>query len=538
MAPINDSSTNDRTDGAHAGFDARSAAEGGSSEETILVNLVTDDTIQATVPEVDETMLFPLPAPSYDEEHGSGVGGQYDQDFSRLDHAYQNPRKEREIPIPHIADEDGAGYRVPGEGRSRSRWRPLLAFLLVAAMVAGIFAAATYGLEAWGGKTVPDVKGISEVRARAMLEDAGFVPEVKTKIADDKIGFVLEQDPESGGRLGEGSTVTIVVAVSRTMPDVMGLPQAEAQDLLGKAGASTIVVETRSSSEAEGTVIAVDPGVGEAFSSYQTVTLTVASKAEVPDVVGKEKVEAQAAVEAAGFKVDIQYIQSEQTYNTVVKTDPEAGTKADPGSTVHVYLAERMPSDPLHLMEYFGKNSASLAKYLNSQGFTLTWASSTDGKAEVTYEGDKGLLMFVERSYYNLYPAHGDTEADSLAAGMPFSAIRWELASGQLPSGASDLSDEATKELMKRCGLANVKDVCTQNDIKMPSGVSKSDAKFRCTYGESSGCSWSVLLVNEGGSTRAVVTCAPTTYYQRFDLSQYGGSPCDLIACGDVYDGV
>jgi serine/threonine-protein kinase len=541
MAPNNDSSSLDwRDDSQESQAEGRPLRDD-TSEDTILVSVVTDDTV-LTTPPVDETMLYPLPAPSYDEEHGSGASVQFGQDLSRLDHAYQNPRSEREIPIPHISDEDGSGYRVPGEGKSRSRWRPLLAFLLVSIMAAGIFAAATYGLEAWGGKSVPNVKGITEIRARAMLEEAGFVPEVKTRIADDGIGFVLEQDPENGRRVEEGSIVTIVVAVSRTMPDVMGLQQAEAQDLLSKAGAQTVAVETRNSSEPEGTVIAVDPGVGESFSSYQTVTLTVASKAAVPDVVGMEKVEAKAAVEAAGFAVEITYSEGDGKANTVTKTEPAAGEKADPNSTVRLFVIEPMPTDPLHVLEYFGKQSPSIARYVTSKGFTLrTSFLSSEDEAEVVYYSDSyGNLCFCNRPYSHIY-IHDDerhTGEDVLTNNHRFVGVRWEVPSSMSSFDATEQGrDAATRDLMSRCGLSNITDICTNVDVKGPSDLARNGAKFRCTYGEVNGNAWTVLVINEeGGGTRAVVTCAPISYYkENYDLAPYGDAICDFVACADVY---
>lgn len=540
MAPQNDSATDRYPDDVtQAGAAEEPLHEDGLLEDTVLTSVVTDETVIATPP-VDETMLFPLPAPSYDEEHGTGIGQQYGQDFSRLDHAYQNPRREREIPIPHISDEDGSGYRVPGEGRSRSRWRPLFALLLVSVMVAGIFAAATYGLEAWGGKSVPNVTGISEIRARTMLEGAGFVPEVKTRIADDGIGFVLEQDPASGGRLGEGSTVTIVVAVSRTMPDVMGLPQAEAQDLLSKAGAQTVVVETRAASEPEGTVIAVNPAVGEAFSSYQSVTLTVASKAEVPDVVGMEKVEAQAAVEAAGFTVEITYSEGDGKANTVTKMEPAAGEKADPNSKVRLFVIEPMPSDPLHLLEYFGKQSPSIARYVTGKGFSLSSAfTSSEDEAEAVYTSDaNGTLCFCNRPYSHIYIHERNEGGDPLAENHPFVGIRWEVPSSLASFDATEQGrDAVTRDLMSRCGLSNITDICTNVDVKGPSDLAKNKAKFRCTYGEVNGIAWTVLVINEeGGGNRAVVTCAPVSYYKsNYDLAPYGDGICDFVACADVY---
>ena len=63
---------------------------------------------------------------------------------------------------------------------------------------------------------------------------------------------------------------------------------------------------------------------------------------------------AKAAVEAAGFAVEITYSEGDGKANTVTKTEPAAGEKADPNSTVRLFVIEPMPTDPLHVLEYFG----------------------------------------------------------------------------------------------------------------------------------------------------------------------------------------
>ena len=72
----------------------------------------------------------------------------------------------------------------------------------------------------------------------------------------------------------------------------------------------------------------------------------------------------------------------------------------------------------------------------------------------------------------------------------------------------------------------------------MPSDMSKTKAKFRCAYGEVGTNCWTILIVNEpNGSTRAVVTRAPISYYtSNYDLEPYGKSICDFVACMDVYN--
>ena len=485
---------------------------------------------------VDPTVLLPQPAPSYDEEHGSADDPTLGRGLDRLDRAYQEPAKQREVSIPHISDEDGSGYRIPGEGRSRSSSRPVLALLLVVLMVGAIAAAGAYGLELWGGKHVPNVVGFTEARAVSMLDEKGLVAEVRYETADDGIGVVLRQDPETGVRLAVGSTVTVTVAQSRTMPEVLGLTQDEAMSLLATAGAQNVQVVGKASTAEEGTVVDVHPGVGQAFSAHEAVVLYVSAKPQVPDVIGKGRVEAQSIVEEAGFVASFVQVASDQEPNTVVETVPAPGEKLDPGATVELRVSEPMPTDPLHLAEYFSKTPANLASYLYDKGFWLVSASCGEGDyAEACYDSDtRGSLYFSSRPFSHALRGDG-AYADVLADGATFRGMRWEVPEAMLPAGATEVSEGAVRSLMTTCGFSNLKDSCTQADVQLPTNTPVNKAKFRCAYGETGEFAWTVLIAKESTGVRAAVTCAPKSLYDGYDLAPYGGSACDMVAYVDMY---
>lgn len=509
-----------------------------ADDETTLMPDDETTLLAADGTPIAKTAYMPQPTPSFDEEHGSGIGVSYDDDYSRLGSAYQEPQtKRREARIPRMGDMDGAGHNVPGEGKSRSKWRPLLAFLLVALMVAGVVAAGAFGLELWGGRQVPNLVGFTETRAVAMLDEKGLTANVSYEVSDDRIGVVLRQDPAAGTRLEEGATVAVIVAQSRTMPEVVGLTLEEAQQVLADAGAQTVEVVGQNSAEPEGQVIGVTPAAGEAFSSQQKVVLVVAQRPEVPNVVGMDKLAATTAVEQAGFAANVTYVNSDQTPGTVVETVPAAGEKHDLGASVELRVSEAMPSAVLHLGDYFGKSSSGIASYLSEQGFWLSSAHQNDaGFAEAAYTSDDlGTLYFTSRPYSHAFDSW-DWAEDVLANGVQFQGIRWEVPSNRFPSGAGTLSEEAVRSLMATCGFSNIKDVCTEADIALPEGATVNNAKFRCVYGESGNGAWTILLAKEAAGLRVVVTCAPkTTYTDQNDLEPFGGSICDLVAYTDMY---
>lgn len=522
---------------AEPATDVTTEASGDSAPDVPDVTDTGDAPEEAPAEEFFEPIITER-VPSYDEEHGRAIGESYRQDFSRFERAYQ-PEPEREIKIPHIADEDGAGYRVPGEGKSRSKVRPVLAFLLVALMVGGIVAAGTYGFEIWGGKSLPNVVGLSEKQAREELEARGFAVKTTTEIADDGIGYVLDQKPQVGTRIEEGSRVEIVVASNRVMPEVLGLPQAEAENKLHEAGAGEIKVQLVNSKEEEGSVIAVKPEVGKSFTAHQTITLSVAAKPVVPDVVGKNKVEAVAVLENAGFIVETQTVESDKQQNTVVEQNPAANTKIDPDTAVVLKLAQpKKKTGTLSLISLLGKSSPDLAKELVKDGFSFNSGHATgDGYGEAEYVSSRfGRIIFCERPFSHRYEQTG--KEDVLTNGLKYRGVRWEVPASMYPAGTQDLTTAAAESLMSTCGLSNPTEVCTQDDIVIPDEAAKTGAKFRCLYGETDKYSWTVLLTKEKNDSpvRAVVTCAPKSLYEEwYDLEPYGYSVCDMIAYADVY---
>lgn len=235
---------------------------------------------------------------------------------------------------------------VTAAARANSRARRTKIIIVAAAVVAVLLAgagtaAATYAAELWGGKTIPDVVGRAQVEAEAMLIEKGFGCEVAEVVSDEPAGTVLAAAPDAGQRADEGTVVTLDVAVPRTVPAVTGMTQQEAQDALAAAGYTAVEVAQQKSNEAEGTVLAVSPEVGTVARAGDPVTLTVAVPFTVPDVAGMGQSDARAALEAEGYEVDVKQVYTEDVdEGTAVGTDPEAGTQLNSGEAVTLRVAK------------------------------------------------------------------------------------------------------------------------------------------------------------------------------------------------------
>jgi eukaryotic-like serine/threonine-protein kinase len=88
--------------------------------------------------------------------------------------------------------------------------------------------------------TIPDVVGLTQAAARSALTAQGFkVAATEKEDASAQPGDVLSQSPAAGGRVGPGSTVTIVVAKAPPqvkVPDLIGKSAVEAVDKLSSKG--------------------------------------------------------------------------------------------------------------------------------------------------------------------------------------------------------------------------------------------------------------------------------------------------------------
>lgn len=423
---------------------------------------------------------------------------------------------------------------VPGEGNSRSRRRPLLAVLLVLAVLAGGAAVLSFGMELWGGKSVPSLVGLSQANAELALSNKGLAVRTKSEPSDDAIGKVLSQSPEVGTRVPEGSTVTIVVAASRVVPEVMGLNEEDARTALEDAGAKEITVMTRPSGEAEGTVIAVSPEQGETFLSRNPVILTLAGPYRVPDVVGKKESDAVEMLKQAGLAADVTYVSSDATVRTVVETSPAADEIVEEGATVSVKVSSPYPTSTLHLAEFFGHSSQDVDAYLQKEGYEFRdgFIDALGNAIALYASGEKGDITFSSQPYLRSLKLPEEGSSNVLSTGAPIAGVRW-VVPGSLMPGQQDLA--AAEGLAGTCGLEGMSDSCDETNITLPSGTGRISATFSCASGETGDLAWTVLVVKDGSTISASVTCAKKDLYSASDLEPFGGRLCQFVAYQEVY---
>jgi len=126
--------------------------------------------------------------------------------------------------------------------------------------------------------TVPSVVGEAQEDAVARLREDGLSPIVRERSSSEPVDTVIEQTPEAGQEVDEGSSVTVFVSNGevREVPDVTGLTQSEAEAELDDAGFG-VSVRTRETDQPDedGTVLSQSPRGGVERREGATVTITV-----------------------------------------------------------------------------------------------------------------------------------------------------------------------------------------------------------------------------------------------------------------------
>ncbi|SDH84950.1 serine/threonine protein kinase [Sinosporangium album] len=152
------------------------------------------------------------------------------------------------------------------------------------------------------------------------------------------------------------------------LPSVVTQTQEAAERRLTGLGLKVEVTEEFSDEVEKGTVISTDPAAGIEVPKESAVKLVVSKgkeQAEVPNVVDKTLDEARSELEGAGFEVSVTYENSSKPEETVIKTSPEAGKKAEKGSTVRVYV----PKAAVEVPEVIGYTLRDAQNMLREAGF-------------------------------------------------------------------------------------------------------------------------------------------------------------------------
>jgi len=187
--------------------------------------------------------------------------------------------------------------------------------------------------------TVPSVAGKTVDDATNKLIVEGFDPQGTREAFSDRLapGTVMGTVPPVGTLQPKGSRVTVLVAVSLTVPDLRGRGADDATTSLTAVGFTARTGTPEFDADVDGgAVIRTEPAAGTKVDpAAPEVTVVVSSAVTVPDLTTGSVGEARSTLTGLGLGIDVQSVFGQDS-SPVVGQQPEAGSRVEPGSTVVV----------------------------------------------------------------------------------------------------------------------------------------------------------------------------------------------------------
>ena len=225
----------------------------------------------------------------------------------------------------------------PAERRSqrRRRWVGLLCVL--------VLALTTGGAAWWFGSgrfvVVPPLVGLPRAAAASAVDGAGLSATFRDETSETvAAGRVVRSEPGSGDRVLRGRTITVVVSagVPRVpVPDVVGRPRDEAAAAIRQAGLTPQLVEQPDDDVDAGEVVSQQPEGGSARRG-STVRVVVSTGPDLVEVPDVRGLSVSAARRALQDAGFKVKVRSLRI-GTVVVQQPGPGDRRERGSTVTIY---------------------------------------------------------------------------------------------------------------------------------------------------------------------------------------------------------
>ena len=235
-----------------------------------------------------------------------------------------------------------------------------------------------------GKVTVPDVRGMSEENAKALLNKKRLGIHVVTRKESKKYkaGKISKQTPEAGEKVSKHTKIEVVVSSGlvrskKAIPDVSGMSETEAQNKLEDAGFKVTSSFQYDDSVESGKVISTTPEAGTKAEKGSTVTMLVSqgsNKKTVPDVRGMADATAQSTIKSYGFNVGtVTYDYSDSVEKgMVISQTVEPGTKASAGTSISITVSNGpKPEEKIEVQSFVGQPVSALKSWAVSNGINI-----------------------------------------------------------------------------------------------------------------------------------------------------------------------
>ena len=213
--------------------------------------------------------------------------------------------------LPLASDTAATGQLKTRERQSTAIWLGSLVAVVVVVLGAMLVLLKIFTPSATDQVKVPDLQGLTVAQATTLLKNTGLLlgDQLPQASADRPKNTIISQSPAREIYVSKGSTVDIVIS---TGPGQVAVPQLadlatpdDARVALGKVGLSLGTVTQENADAPAGTVLRSDPEAGTMVDPGTTVSIWISSGLiEIPNVVGFPATQAQAELANAGFNVD------------------------------------------------------------------------------------------------------------------------------------------------------------------------------------------------------------------------------------------
>ena len=221
-------------------------------------------------------------------------------------------------------------------------------FFVIGAGIGGWFLYNQISSKLASNKVVPVelYQGMRQDLAKAKITADGFQPILRYQPnLTTPNGVVFKQNPNAGDHRAKGDPVTIWISTGVPkvdVPSVVGQQSTDAVSALKDAKLVPDVHEVPSSTPA-GEVTAQDPPAGTKEPQGTKIRINVSkgpTPVSVPSVVGEPIDTASSQLQALGFTVSTNYVDSTQPANTVLNQSPGPGQSAGKGTAVSLTVSK------------------------------------------------------------------------------------------------------------------------------------------------------------------------------------------------------
>lgn len=201
---------------------------------------------------------------------------------------------------------------------------------------------------------------------------------------------VVGQSPVKGEKAHQGDTITVTVnrgAMTVVVKSVVERKLDAAQAELEALGLNVYTKYVESETYDVGTIVAqsIAPGTAVKLGTDITLTVSEGKKVTVPNVVGKDKKAAIAAMQAVGLNCTFEYRESDKPKDQVLSQDPKSGQvvqmkstiivtlsgtgngdDANAGSLVRIAIESKPQKTEYNIDEYFDDSGMKIVAYYGS----------------------------------------------------------------------------------------------------------------------------------------------------------------------------